>query len=201
MLNEKAQAILDYWFGHAETAVTPSEHRWQVWFGKDPNIDQEIKDHFEADFQLAVKGDYQSWANEPRGNLALIILLDQFSRVIYRGFARSFLQDDAALKQCLQGIEQQHDHFLSLIERTFFYMPLMHAESLEMQTLSVRAYQMLAALAFQETRSTYENFLVYAARHYEVIEKFGRFPQRNEVLGRPSTEAELEFLKNAKNLF
>lgn len=90
---------------------------------------------------------------------------------------------------------KEYDHTLSLIERVFFYFPLMHSENLEMQATAVRAYQILVNLAFPETRGIFESFLDYAVRHYEVIKRFGRFPQRNEIIGRPSTAEEQEFMK------
>jgi uncharacterized protein (DUF924 family) len=127
--------------------------------------------------------------------LALIIIFDQFSRSIYRNSASAYAQDQKALSLCLNGIQKEYDHALSLIERVFFYLPLMHAESLEMQTTAVRAFQILVNLSFSETRSIYENFLDYAIKHYEVIRRFGRFPQRNISLARPSTPEEEEFLK------
>jgi uncharacterized protein (DUF924 family) len=132
------------------------------------------------------------------GILALIILLDQFPRHLYRQTPSAFAQDQKALNLCLAGIQNEFDHLLSLIERVFFYYPLMHAESLEMQATAVRAYQILVNLAFPETRAIYENFLAYAIKHYEIIKQFGRFPHRNLLLGRMSTADELEFLKTAQ---
>ncbi len=124
-----------------------------------------------------------------------MILFDQFSRHIYRDMAKAYENDPKALELCLKGVEQQFDHHLSLIERVFFYFPLMHSESIDMQSLSVRAFQMLVNLSFPETRAIFEKFLEHAIKHYEVVNQFSRFPSRNRVLGRPSTEAEVEFLK------
>lgn len=198
---DQIETILHYWFGNVEKTALPSEHRSWIWFSGDETIDTEIKTQFLDLFYQAVRGELESWRKAPRGSLALIILLDQFSRHIYRHSPSAFEQDKKALEICLQGVEHSFDHQLSLIERVFFYFPLMHSENPEMQALSVRAYQMLAAIAFPETRAVFEKFLEHAIRHRELIVQYGRFPHRNEVLARPSTAAELTFLKSAKTAF
>lgn len=198
---DRIETVLHYWFGHVEETALPSEHRTWVWFSGDPVVDSEIKEKFSEDHQQAIAGHYLDWQNSPHGLLAIIILLDQFSRHIYRNSSQAFAQDNKALELCLQGIEQQYDHRLSLIERVFFYFPLMHSENAEMQSLSLRAYEMLLSLSFPETRPVFEKFLDYAIRHHEIISRFSRFPYRNETLGRISTPVEEEFLKNAGSLF
>ncbi|MGB6975857.1 MAG: DUF924 family protein [Gammaproteobacteria bacterium] len=196
-----ADEILHYWFGHVEETVLPSENRTRIWFGGNKEVDEEIKAKFGDDWQKAVNGQCVEWENDPHGMLGLIILFDQFTRHIHRQTPASFAQDQKALDLCLRGIQKEFDHLLSLIERVFFYFPLMHSESLEMQATAVRAYQILVNLAFPETRAIYENFLAYAIKHYEVIKHFGRFPHRNLLLGRMSTAEELEFLKTAEAPF
>lgn len=196
---DQIDTILHYWFGHAEEAALPSTHRTWVWFSGDKVVDAEIKEKFGTDYAKAASNDYKNWETSPRGSLALIILLDQFSRHIYRGTATAFEQDPKALEICLKGIEHQHDHKLSLLERAFFYFPLMHAENAEMQALSVRAMEMLLGLSFQETRPIFAKFLDYAIRHHEIIARFGRFPHRNDLLLRASTQQEIDFLKDTGN--
>lgn len=198
MDKNKVEEILSYWFGKVEDTVLPSPDRTDIWFSGKKEVDEEIKAKFANDVQKAAAGEYDDWSQEPRAALALILLLDQFSRHIYRDTAQAFAQDAKALDICLQGIQKEYDHSLSLIERVFFYMPLEHAENLEMQATSVRAFQILVNLAFAETRSVYENFLDYAIKHYEVVRRFGRFPHRNAILARPSTTEELEFLKTGR---
>jgi|JI102314A2RNA_FD_contig_81_267391_length_2597_multi_3_in_0_out_0_1 uncharacterized protein (DUF924 family) len=193
---EQIDSILHYWFGNAEKEALPSEHRIWIWFSHDLSLEAEVKNRFEENLLSAAQGKYDDWKDSPRGGLALIILLDQFSRRIYYNSPMSFAQDSKALRVCLDGIDQSYDHQLSLIERVFFYFPLMHAESLDMQTLSVRAYQMLATIAFAETRPLFERFLEQAISCYDQIKRFNRFPDRNEILNRNSTEAELAFLKH-----
>ncbi len=194
---DRIDEILHYWFGHVEETALPSEHRTKIWFSGEASVDAEIKEKFMEDYEKALRGEYADWEKSPRGCLALIILFDQFSRHIYRHTAQAFAQDPKAVALCLKGIEHQYDHLLSLMERVFFYFPLMHSENAEMQSLSMRAFQMLLNLSFPETRPIFEKFLDYAIRHYETIARFNRFPYRNEALGRPSTPAELEFIKNS----
>ena len=196
---ERISTILHYWFGNAEKTTFPSDHRQWIWFSADPSLDLEVKTQFEEDLFHAIQGHYAHWENTHRGILALIILWDQFSRHIYRNKPMAFAQDDQALKLCLLGIDRAYDHRLSLMERIFFYFPLMHAENIEMQILSVRAYQMLAMIAFPETKSLFERFLESAIHAHDQIRQFGRFPDRNEILGRASTKSELIFLNNQKN--
>lgn len=196
--NKTIDRILDFWFGHVESTLLPSEHRTQIWFSASEEADKEILENFKSETEQAICGNFDSWEKEPRGSLALIILLDQFSRSIYRKTPMAFTQDQKALDLCVRGIERQYDHELSLIERAFFYMPLMHSESTEMQSTSVRAFKMLVDLSFPEGRNLYESFFDYALRHYEVIERFGRFPHRNSIVGRKSTPEEEEFLTKNK---
>lgn len=196
---QRIEDILSFWFGRVETTILPSEYRTRVWFGHDKEIDTEIRHNFSNDFEKATHGDYSEWELSSRGTLALIILLDQLPRHMFPNQAVAFEHDQKALDLCLHGIEQEYDHELSLIERAFYYFPLMHSESLEMQALSVRAYQMLVTLAFPETRKIYEKFLEYAIQKYEIVKEYGRFPFRNLALGRQSTSAEVKFLEKHKD--
>ncbi len=184
-----------FWFGRIEETLLPSERRARLWFGTDPGLDALIAGYYEKDLEYAVMGKYRHWQDHSRGQLALILLLDQFSRHMHRDTALAYSQDLQALEVCLRGIERGDDHYLSLIERVFFYFPLLHSEKMAYQIESIRAYQMLANLSFPETRVIYDTFLKFAYHHYTIIQHFGRFPQRNAVLGRTSTPEELEFLK------
>lgn len=200
-MDKRAQEILDFWFGRIENTVLPSQNRTNIWFGGGEQVDTEIREKFGEDLDKAILGERKDWENEPRGSLALIIVFDQFSRNIHRGMPMAFTQDQKALDLCIRGIERQYDHEVSLIERAFFYMPLMHSESLEMQTTSVRAFKMLVDLSFPEARPLFQNFFEYSLKHYEVVEKFGRFPTRNSILGRESTKEELEYIEKNGNEF
>lgn len=195
---ERAEEINKFWLGRVEQTIVPSEHRARVWFGEDKETDAVIKQEFSSDLKKAIQGEYDSWQTVPRGQLALILLLDQFSRHIYRNTPQAFAQDPKALAICLQGMSEEADHSISLIERVFYYFPLLHSENLHHQEQSVRAYQMLAELAFSETRVIYESFLRFANHHFSVIQRFGRFPQRNRVLNRDSTPEELVYLRETE---
>lgn len=189
------EAVLKFWFGRVEETIVPTEHRARIWFAEDSAIDQEIKSHFGALLESALAGELDSWQNTPHGRLALILVLDQFSRHVYRGSEQAFAQDTRALSLCLKGMELQADHSLSLIERVFYYFPLLHSEKLTDQEKSVRAYRALVDLAFSETHVIFDSFLKFANHHYSIIQKFGRFPQRNQSLHRESSQAEVTFLK------
>lgn len=196
---DEIENILQYWFGDVEKAALPSEHRIWTWLATNDGLDAEIRKIFEQDLVKAINGEYDHWKETPRGLLAWLILLDQFSRRIYRNTPKIFEQDAAALHACLMGMESGYDHQLSLFERIFFYFPLMHSESLDVQTLSVLAYKKLASVAFSESRPFFSHFLSCAISHRDHIKEFGRFPHRNTMLGRPSTEAELVFLKDLES--
>jgi len=196
---DKIKEILDFWFGHVEETIVPSENRARIWFGESSEIDAEIKERFSDVLEAAIHGECKNWEKNARGRLALMILLDQFSRHIYRNTAQAYQQDEKALEVCMDGIRNETDHELSLIERVFFYFPLLHAEHLAYQEHSIQAYQTLSELAFAETRVIYDSFLKFANHHYALIQRFGRFPQRNKVLGRESTPEELSYLKEIEN--
>ena len=196
---EKIESILKFWFGRVEETVVPSENRAKIWFGDSEEVDVHIHQVFSNDLQLGSLGEYDVWSESPRGQLALIILLDQYSRHIFRAHPDAYAQDKKALSICLQGIKDESDHALSLIERVFFYFPLLHSEELGYQEQSIRAYHNLSDLAFTETRVIYDSFLKFANHHYTIIKSFGRFPQRNKILGRLSTPEEIAYLKEIKD--
>jgi len=194
-LSQDYHEILTYWFGHVEETIVPSEHRARIWFGEDREIDEGIKAKFSELLIDGIDGKLLSWEDNAHGQLASIILLDQFSRHIFRGTPKSFEQDDKALSICLKGMRHEIDHSLSLIERVFYYFPLLHSEKMGYQEQSIRAYRVLVDLAFSETRVIFDSFLKFANHHYSVIQRFGRFPQRNIALNRESTKEELAYLK------
>lgn len=159
--------------------------------------------NFEEDLKLAIEGKLKSWEDASRSTLALIILLDQFSRNIYRGTAKAFAQDSLALEICLRAIDNGFDKMLHSVERLFFYMPLEHSEDIEIQKKSVEYFSVMEKLfpTPPSLASMVSEFRKYAEMHYVIIERFGRFPHRNEVLGRESTPEEIEFLKQPGSSF
>jgi uncharacterized protein (DUF924 family) len=194
---DRIHELLQFWFGDLGLADLPTSDRTNLWFGENEKLKLTMLDIFKAEYIAASKGQLTDWAESPRGRLALIILLDQFSRTLYRNSPNAFAFDEQAQQLCLAGLDDQMDHALTLIERVFFYMPLVHSEHPERQEQSIRLFQSLVAMSMTETTQVYQLFLAYAYAHFRVIKEFGRFPQRNKILGRESTEAENNFLRNA----
>jgi uncharacterized protein (DUF924 family) len=197
-LVEKIREILHFWFG--KDPSHPEEHS-ERWWKKDPKFDETIRRRFGEDLHKAVRGEYEEWKNSPNGNLAWIILLDQFSRNMFRDKPEAFAQDELAREACRQGVQKGFDKKLTPIERVFFYMPLMHSEHRSDHQLSLELFQRLEQEAPREMEEALANNYHYALRHAEIIERFGRYPHRNKILGRPSTAEELEFLKQPGSSF
>jgi uncharacterized protein (DUF924 family) len=187
----KAQEVLDFWFGR-EGEPGYGEFR-EEWFTKDPEFDRQVRDRFEALYEAAAAGDLDDWKEEARSCLALVILLDQFPRNMFRGDPRSYATDHKAQQTAEYALDHALDRELPEFQRTFLYMPFMHSEDLEHQRRSVELFR---GLGGSETDSSY-----YAVRHMEIIERFGRFPHRNEVLGRRTTPEEAEFLTQPGSSF
>jgi uncharacterized protein (DUF924 family) len=181
----RAEAVLAFWFAPEHAAH---------WFDADAAFDEAIRTRFAADTGEAAAGRLAGWAASPRGWLALLILLDQFPRNLHRGDPRAWAQDVGAQRVALSGIAEGFDRHLPALQRVFAYLPLEHAENMELQDRSVALFEALCADAPPQERSRFGNFLDYARRHREVIARFGRFPHRNAVLGRASTAEERAYL-------
>jgi len=177
-----ADDVLAYWFA-------PGPQRAARWFRGDAATDADCRQRFASTLDAATRGELDGWSATPRGRLALIVVLDQFSRNIHRGTPRAFAQDARALALCLDGLARGDDRTLGPDERGFFYLPLEHAEDAAMQARSVACFEALAAEAPEAA-----GFLPWAREHRDVIARFGRFPTRNATLGRPSTPDEEAFL-------
>jgi uncharacterized protein (DUF924 family) len=196
------EEVLDFWFGAcgADGALDPMKRR--MWFGDGHKYDADIRRRFVVLHERAARGKLaHEWTATPRGRIALVIVLDQFSRHIHRGTAAAFEQDPAAQELVVNGLGLNVDHALNPAQRAFFYMPLEHAEDIELQRLGVRCFDGLAHVVAPAWRKDYEGFLGYARRHRDVIERFGRFPHRNAMLGRQSTKEERQFLKQPGSSF
>ncbi len=195
-----AQQVLDYWFG--DLNEDPQAQKKQpLWFNSSEKTDDEIREMFGENVARAHEGDYQELRKSPRNQLALIILLDQFTRNIYRGTPQAFASDPRALHYALDLIASGQHKKLSPIERVFVYLPLEHTEDLSMQEQCAKLYDELRNDVDEENRSLFDVFYDYAIRHKVIIERFGRFPHRNEILGRESTPEEIEFLKQPGSSF
>lgn len=193
---DRATDILNFWFDDPARPNSDYGQQRSVWFKKDPAFDARIRESFLADHERAAQGELATWQTQPRTCLALIVLLDQFPRNLFRGDRRSFATDDQALALAQHALRQGFDQQLVPVERVFVYLPLEHSETLAHQDACVALMEQLCA-AHPEFAST----LDYAHRHRDVIQRFGRFPHRNAVLGRATTAAEAEFLQQPGSRF
>lgn len=195
------EQILEFWFGAcgADGSLDPSKQK--MWFGDGRKYDAEIRKTFGALHERASRGELDEWAATPRGRLALIVLLDQMSRHIHRDTPHAFAQDPAAQKLALDGVNRNVDRELIPAQRAFFYIPFEHAEDIELQRLGVRCLDGLAHTVAPAVRKDYESYHSYSQRHRDIVERFGRFPHRNAILGRASTPEEIEFLKQPGSSF
>jgi uncharacterized protein (DUF924 family) len=190
----RIEKIIAFWFQETKLTAPQIDSRMDTWFGESADFDAEIIAEFKDDVERASEGKLDHWADEPAGRLALILLLDQFRRNIYRGTAQAFALDKAALKLCIEGAMEKKDSGLAPIQRVFFYMPLQHAESRKVQKKSVELYSKLADAVSTTNKETFETIAQFAELHADIIEQFGRFPHRNKLLKREDTAQEQEYL-------
>ncbi|MEO1432244.1 MAG: DUF924 family protein [Cyanobacteria bacterium J06633_8] len=183
----RANEILDFWFGSRDEPNYGKPRK--VWFAKEPEFDEEIRRRFLTDYEKAAAGNLDEWKESTDTCLALILLFDQFPRNIFREDPQAFATDWEALSTAHQAIAQGFDRQLLNVQRWFVYLPFVHSENIEHQRQAVKLFQKLSG--DRDSASAIEN----AIRHRSVIERFGRFPHRNSILGRPSNPEEKEFLK------
>lgn len=174
--------IIDFWF----VQLKPKQ-----WFAKDDSLDQEIKRRFSSLHQQAVNGHLSEWRRTPSGRLAEVLVLDQFSRNIYRDDPRAFASDPLALALAQEGVHAGADQELAVERRVFLYMPFMHSESKSIHEMAMKLFS-TPGMEFN---------LKFELRHKAIIDRFGRFPHRNAILGRASTPDEVEFLKTPGSAF
>ena len=177
-----AQSVIDFWFKEIEQ---------KFWFKKNDSFDETICSRFLETYYAATREELADWRDSPEGSLAEIIVLDQFSRNMFRDSAQAFEYDWLAVKLTKQAIEKGDDQKLSIQQRKFIYMPLMHSELLEVHELAVKMF----------SQKGLEDNYEYELKHKVIIEKFGRYPHRNKVLGRESTLDEEEFLQQPGSSF
>ena len=189
-----ARAVLDFWFG-APGSATDGKPRAE-WFRKSDAFDREIERRFAPLIERALAGGLRDWDAQPQSALARILLLDQFTRNVYRDTPRAFAGDSLALAAARALVASGADRALPAQQRAFAYLPFEHAEDLALQDESLRLFTRLDAEA-----EGFEGSLDYARRHHAIIERFGRFPHRNEILGRRSTPEELAFLEEPGSSF
>lgn len=176
------QEIHNFWF---------SDRSKPLWFKKSNEFDREIKRHFLDTYYRAAAGELNHWRDDPTNALALIIVLDQFPRNMFRNQPRAFATDEQAVAVTKYGLERNYQQNLSVEEQAFLFMPLMHGENQEDQQLCVELFKELGK----------EDNLKFAIKHQKIIDRFGRFPHRNQILGRESTLEEKEFLTQPGSSF
>jgi len=179
-------AVIDFWFGPAGSEEHGKERK--EWFRKDPAFDALIRQRFAKDVERALAGEYDYWAATPRGALARILILDQFTRNAFRDTPEAFAGDALAIDAASTAIGRGQDAELMPVERWFVYLPYAHAESAQAQARSVELFTRL------RDETGLGDPLIWARRHASVIALFGRFPHRNSILRRPSTAEEIAFL-------
>ena len=186
--------LLEYWFGD----VSDSENlaaRGKLWFYSSPEQDNELRERFASLHQQAESGALDAWRENPRSSLALVILLDQLTRNLYRGTSDAFRNDSTALEVSHAGIAQDFDRELHVVERSFYYLPFEHSEQAQHQRRSLELFGDLREHCPLGYEDFTENCYSYARQHYDIIDRFGRYPHRNRVLGRENTEEEAGFLE------
>lgn len=195
---DDASSVIEFWLGTEPEVPKALQERW---WRKDAAFDAEVASKFGDLHRRAATGELDSWSETANGRLALILVLDQFSRNLHRDSPLAWSHDAKAQALTLEGIERSHDRLISLYGRVFLYMPLMHAEDPSLQKRSIDMYQALANEAPPSQASAFHNNLEFARRHQEIVDRFGRFPHRNAILGRPSSAEESAFLKEPNSSF
>ncbi len=194
-MNTRADVVLENWLGPEAQRDAPGPELRKRWFVKSAETDAWLQREHGADLDAAGRGDYDDWAATARGRLALVIVLDQFTRNLRRDTGAMFDNDDKALQLAREGIARGDDRGLRAAERNFLYMPFMHSERLDDQDRSVALFKQLAADA------PALDAVEWAIKHRDIVARFGRFPHRNLLLGRTNTPDEIEFLKQPGSSF
>lgn len=199
---ERIETILDTWFGPLDNGLCSNATRRAI-FGGGEAFDARLRERFGDDVEAALAGRLDHWASTARGRLALVLLLDQFTRNIHRGTARAWSGDDAALAFAREGVGRGDDAMLEIEPRVFLYMPFEHSESLtDQRTMAVLLQRLQDSLAAGSPAiGVIENYRAHADEHRAIIERFHRFPHRNAALGRTDTAAEGAWLADGGKRF
>lgn len=195
------EELLTFWFGDDPNDAAVAKAQAELWWGHRTETDELLQAKFGAAASAAATDLLDHWAGSPRGKLALILLLDQLPRAIHRATPAAFAQDSKARALAEKGLESGADRLLRPIERLFFYLPFEHSEELADQDRSVELFRELVTSVPTAHRETFAAFVDYAARHRDVVVRFGRFPHRNLILGRESTPEEKTFLEQPGSSF
>jgi uncharacterized protein (DUF924 family) len=196
----RIEEILSYWFGPSWDDPSRTGEMSGLWWGGKEH-DPVISERFGATVAEAERGELDGWAETPEGGLALVIVVDQFRRNVFRGKPEAFADDPRALSVSLRSQDEGWDRELPAVPRVFLYMPMQHAEDLSIQDRSVRVFQALADEQDEERRKMFQGFAGFAVQHRDLIAQFGRFPHRNPILGREPTAEETAFLEGGGATF
>ncbi len=195
------EEVLRFWFGELDASGQADATHSGRWFRKDPAFDQLVRDQFGELHSAVARGERNHWLVKPRGRLGALLVLDQFSRNMFRDTGGSFGQDSRAQTIASEGLALGHDRQVAPAERMFFYMPLMHAEDREAQERCVAAFGQWRDESTGAERDRVAGLLRYAEQHRDIVRRFGRFPHRNGLLGRETTAEEAAFLKGPDSSF
>ncbi len=198
---ETTDSIIEFWFGSHTSNREINEQKKSIWWSKNEQTDQRITERFEIISTEVYRGDLVEMQRSARGLLASIICLDQFPRNMYRGTAKSFACDPAALGFAIEMVDKAWDQTLLPVYRVFAWLPFEHSEDLAMQHKSVMLYDNLRNSVEEDEREMFNEYYQFAYRHFEIIDRFGRYPHRNQILGRESTAEELDFLSQPGSSF
>lgn len=193
--------ILNFWFGPASDNLTVAQRQSKLWWSKNEEIDATIRERFEPQLESMATRRNSNSPESAQDRLAKIVLLDQFPRNMYRGTAAAFAHDLVAQHLAMSALTAGDEEQLRPIERIFLYMPFEHAEEPALQDLSVRRFEKLLSDAKAKELNLFKGYADFAIRHRDIIDRFGRFPHRNQMLGRQSTEEEIQFLKEPGSSF
>lgn len=194
-------AILSYWFGDLDELGMASARYRSRWFKKDPSFDAELTERFSGLYPRLEERRLDSWLGEARSLMAYVLLADQFSRNIFRNRAQMYAQDALAVSATKLALSKHWDETMPNAHRVFLYMPLMHSEILEDQQACVELFERMHEQLPEPIKAPVASNIKFAQMHRDIVERFGRFPHRNEVLGRESTAEELAFLQTPGSSF
>lgn len=196
-MSDSYDEVLNYWF----SGKPLGKEQFNRWWRKAPEVDLMIRDRFAGLVDEVFHNLADEWAKVPKSCLAAILCLDQFPRNMYRGLSKSFEYDARALELVEQGLAAGHEKSLSELEKAFFILPLMHHENIHSQSKCIELYESFAAEAAEPFKNYLSSGAEFGRKHLTIIERFGRFPHRNEILRRESTVEEIEFLKQPGSSF
>jgi uncharacterized protein (DUF924 family) len=193
-MNVSPDEVLEFWFGAPASDESQVMAKIRRWYQGGPDMDREVLARFGASVDAAMRGDLDAWAETARGRLALVLVLDQFTRNAFRNQARMYAGDAHAQRLALEAFDGGSARELSFVEQLFLSLPLLHSETLEHQRRESAIARELAEIAPPAYRKMSGMHLEQAAKYLQIIERFGRFPHRNAILGRVSTDEEVAFL-------